>query len=290
MTMKVKEILKRISKVTVLSAIMIVVLLCLTVLLAVVGMSEGVPYLLIIIAFFTVMGIIDFLVRNKDLLKQYSGNEALAATFETAPIAYGAVNVNEKHYKLAYNYPDVEIAGANHYDLTGIEVNMRVTLKPEPENQHDDKAVAVYVGNRKIGFLPKNKLQDMYHDYRFKDGVITAVISAVATDKAAIELNYYKKKDMIAELKRSHETKTFKLTGNSKEEMQDAISYSSVGDEVTYTYDFDKDKYMASAVDDIGFFPKSANKYLENGAEAYIYDIDTDDNDKYYIEVIVNCD
>lgn len=268
--MKVREILKRISKVTVLSAIMIVVLLCLTVLLAVVGMSEGVPYLLIIIAFFAVMGVIDFLVRNKDLLKRYSGNEASAATSEAAPIAYGAVNVNEKHYKLAYNYPDVEIAGANHYDLTGIEVNMRVTLKPEPENHHDDKAVAVYVGNRKIGFLPKNKLQDMYHDYRLKGGITTAVISAISTDKTTIELNYYKKKDMVAELEKNHETKTFKLTGNGKEEMQEAISFSSVGDEVTYTYDFEKDKYLASAVDDIGYFPKSAEKHLENGAEAYI--------------------
>lgn len=288
--MKVREILKRFSKVTVLSVIMIVVLLCLTVLLAVVGMSEGIPHLLIIIAFFAVMGVIDFLLRNKDLLKHSTDKEVSATTSEAATIAYGTVNVSEKHYKFAYNYPDVEVVGTNHYDLTGIEVNMRVTLKPEPENPHDDKAVAVYVGNIKIGFLPKNKLQDMYHDYRFKGGVITAVISAVSPDKATIELNYYKKKDMVAELERNHETKTFKLTGNGKEEMQEAISFSSVGDEVTYTYDFEKDKYLASTVDDIGYFPKSAEKHLENGAEAYIYDIDTDDNGKYYVEVIVSCD
>ncbi len=69
--------------------------------------------------------------------------------------------------------------------------------------------------------------------------------------------------------------------------MQENIFLSSVGDSVDAFYETEKEKYLAIGPNDIGYFPKSAEEYLENEFEAFIEDIDTDDDGNYIVKVAV---
>jgi hypothetical protein len=81
--------------------------------------------------------------------------------------------------------------------------------------------------------------------------------------------------------------KTCRLTGNLNSEMQDNISLCSEGDTVTVEYDYDKEKYMATAYAEIGYFPKSAEPIIdgENGYIAMVERIEENENGKYVIYV-----
>lgn len=83
--------------------------------------------------------------------------------------------------------------------------------------------------------------------------------------------------------------KSFRLTANSNEEMQDNIGMVSKGDEVEFDMDYDKDKYLAWAgASEIGYLPQSGTNFLEAIGENYeadIESIDINDNDKYVVTV-----
>ena len=59
------------------------------------------------------------------------------------------------------SYP-CHVVGINHEGrLDYIQANVRrgtaLELMPEPDNPHDDKAVAVFHGDKKIGYIPQTK-------------------------------------------------------------------------------------------------------------------------------------
>lgn len=190
------------------------------------------------------------------------------------------------NYELKYDYKDVFLALSNNYDCSGVTINDPCILAGEPSNAHDPKAVAVYCRDKKIGYLKKGRLQDMYYDFIDSDEKVTATISKIEDSNVFIRLCFYKEIDVIEELKKNHETKCYKLTGNRNSEMQDSMFLFSEGEEIYYHWDFDKEKYGT----DIGFFPKSANQYLENDVPAYIYEIEEDDDGKYSVTVIIQID
>lgn len=87
-------------------------------------------------------------------------------------------------------------------------------------------------------------------------------------------------------MERGERHKVFKLTANSNYEMQNSISLCTVGDEVDYEYDVEKNKYSASSDSgDIGFFPKAAEELLDDQPAIYISNIDTNDNGNYVVSV-----
>lgn len=186
--------------------------------------------------------------------------------------------------ELAYNYDKVQIATIDKtINFSAVVLNQCCKLEHEPNNEYDSKAVAVYFGNIKIGYLKKNRLQDMYHDYAAKGGAISCYVAAVEEQEIYVRLEFYRRVDAIKFLEQNCETKVFKLTGNKSEECQENISFASEGDEIWYSWDFEKNKYGS----DVGFFPKAADEYLERNAPAYVYDIECGDDGKYNVTAIV---
>lgn len=193
-------------------------------------------------------------------------------------------------YELAYQYEDVPVAGAGHYDVSSINPGSLIKFKLEPENQYDVKAVSLHVGDIKIGYLPRNKLQDMAHDFLSRGGDIAARVTAVEGQTVKIVLGYYEHVGTPYEnlIDSGAQCKSYKLTGNTSEAMQENLFLCSIGEEVDVDFDYEKDKYLAASMStDIGYFPKSASSALEGSFRAFIANIDTDDNGKYFVIVSV---
>lgn len=193
-------------------------------------------------------------------------------------------------YKLAYQYEDVAVAGSGHYDVSSVKPGSVVKFILEPENQYDAKAISLYVGNEKIGYLPRNKLQDMAHDFMSRGGDVAARVTAVEGQTVKVVLGYYEHVGTPYEnlMESGARYKSYKLTGNKSEDMQENLFLCSVGDEVDADFDYEKDKYIATSSGiDIGFFPKAASSVLESSFSAYISDVDTDENGHYIVVVSV---
>jgi hypothetical protein len=66
--------------------------------------------------------------------------------------------MNDRHFS------NFSLAGFTYYDgievFQELKVGTLLTMKAEPENKYDPNAVAIYYGDKKLGFIPKeeNKL------------------------------------------------------------------------------------------------------------------------------------
>ena len=187
--------------------------------------------------------------------------------------------------KVAYKYDLVSIYTPQELleglDLATLPLATKTELRQEPENQYDSKAVAVYKGEKKIGYLYKGAHQDMANDYIAAGLPIFSAVQSVDDEANIIKiaLAFYKNRTHNGEIK------SFKLVSNRNRAMQEALSISSEGDAVTYYYNVDKGRYLASTVDDIGLFPKSAEPYLEKDYDAVIGSIDTLDDGQLSVTV-----
>lgn len=67
----------------------------------------------------------------------------------------------EKHR----HYLTANIAGFTYWDgcivFNYLKIGTELTLKREPNNKFDPYAVAVYFGEHKLGFLPRNQNEDI---------------------------------------------------------------------------------------------------------------------------------
>ena len=236
---------------------------------------------------------------------------------------------NTDGYELKYSYDDVLIAGTKYYNIPkDINIGTSLDLIPEPENKYDSNAIAVFANGEKIGHVPKNRLQDMIHDFIKRGDILTARISSINEDSIKMAVDFYGKpmgfsvnvnvdfdgekivysvkSDRNNNIKDNDDTeeehniktniakrKSFRLTGNTNEEMQDNIALCDEDESVTIEYDYDKEKYIASASGEIGYFPKNANDFLEPlvsdlSYNAFIEKIDeNEDNGKYSVHVVV---
>lgn len=194
--------------------------------------------------------------------------------------------------RLAYQYDhvDVCILKGQEIDFDTISIGEMVILVPEPTNTYDPKAVRI-VAKNKVGYLYRGKIQDMVNDYDKKDFLVSAYIDSIdkATGKVTIKIGFYKPGEVVVEEKKAGKKhKKFRLTGNTNEDMQGDLVFCSVGDEVDYLYDYDKDKYSATCNGyDIGYFPKSANDLLEGEHEAILDSVEENDNGVNVVYVAV---
>jgi len=64
-------------------------------------------------------------------------------------------------YERSKHLLDCNIAGFTYYDgldvINELQLGTQVSLKSEPENPYDPKAVSIYYDNTKLGYVPKNK-------------------------------------------------------------------------------------------------------------------------------------
>ena len=68
---------------------------------------------------------------------------------------------NTRNPKRHYFFEEFYVAGYRHYDGHQLEENIlegkTVDFKREPQNPHDPKAVELYLGRRKLGYIPQTE-------------------------------------------------------------------------------------------------------------------------------------
>ncbi|NLB52049.1 MAG: hypothetical protein GX808_03830 [Syntrophomonadaceae bacterium] len=198
-------------------------------------------------------------------------------------------------FPLAYNYANIKVCiiRDNKPDYDKLKPYMPICFIPEPSNPYDPKAVIVKTGDTNIGYLYRGSMQDMVLDFLRRGDPIQSFISDIdkSTDTVQFSIGFYKEKREQSEYSKlissGEPYKVFKLTGNRKEDMQDTLSYCDEEEEVEYEFDYDKEKYVAICGGEIGYFPKSAEKYLENEHPAFIELLEEDDDDKYVVKVAI---
>lgn len=67
------------------------------------------------------------------------------------------------HYDSVKFYPPYSIISKVKHELRPLGSD--VILVTEPSNEHDDRAIALYISGNKIGYMLRGTLQDMVHDY-----------------------------------------------------------------------------------------------------------------------------
>jgi hypothetical protein len=204
-----------------------------------------------------------------------------------------AANANIPNYynglKLMYNYGDVKVVGAQHYNHSGVSIGDNVDLIHEPDNPHDEKAVALWVRGTQIGYFQKNQFQRMVHDFRKRGGEVLCRVRSVDKDKIILLLGYYQEADYKykRELEKGEAFKVVKLIANFNDDMQENIFCCTVGEEVELEFDYDKDKYLAMVGNlSIGYFPKNAD-YLEDIPNVYISEISESEDGGYAVSVAI---
>ena len=72
-----------------------------------------------------------------------------------------------------------------------MKIGDSVLLVPEPSNSYDSKAVALYHNGNHIGYLYKNKLQDMFHDFEARGDLVIGKHCIIPSfRKLAINLDF----------------------------------------------------------------------------------------------------
>lgn len=96
-------------------------------------------------------------------------------------------------YGITYSYDNVKIAGTKYYTFQTPDFGEEVELRPEPENEYDNKAIAVYNGNgEKMGHLPRGKIKDAVFDYLDKKSYpVYSIFQSIQEDDNGKVTNWY---------------------------------------------------------------------------------------------------
>ena len=209
-----------------------------------------------------------------------------------------------KNYDLFHEFLDGQFLCYEHEEnvcliddaFDGIVGNggKQITFEFEPENEFDDKAVALYVEGKKIGYVYRGKIQDMIHSYHKQGRQISAHLNkySAAGKKATYKIGFYKPAEYF-------ENKQFSLVKTTKKideytTRAENLSYCDEGDVLTIESDsFTDDSYVvyADGYNEIGELPKSAVNFIEENNPKKIYGIldtiEEDDNGKLKAKITV---
>lgn len=274
-----------------------------------VGMFAVLPFGLIILGCGVVM-ILPFIlpkIRAKRAARK-SGNKAAANT-NSIQSASSAPALQYKHNdfhswiyedffdrdthtnwisKYTYDNVDIYRPDSSFSEIFPYDI---VNIVPEPDNPHDNHAIAVKFNDVTIGYLYRNKLQDMVWDFMGRGDCVYAQVQTVAGPNVSIKLFFCVKRDTLPQ----KEPFVVRLTANSSAEMQDDIeNLCSTYDSVDFDYDYDKEKYLVYLSDcgaNIGYVPKSQSVMMQELEKdhyefsGYITDISENENGKYIVRV-----
>ena len=197
--------------------------------------------------------------------------------------------------RLAYTYPDVDMFMPHPEvrSLPGFQRGAVLSVAQDKENAHDPHAVRLSLGGQAVGYLYRNRLQDMANDFLSKGDPVLAVLLDPGTGKQAkLRLEFYDNLGALGHcLARHPDAKAWRLTGNGGEEMQDNILCCNRGDECTLDFDPEKEKYLVISGFEIGYLPAGAAKLVDSLGEfrcaVYVADTDTTDSGKESISVYI---
>lgn len=170
----------------------------------------------------------------------------------------------------------------------------QITFEFEPENEYDDKAVALYVEGKKIGYVYRGQIQDMIHSYHKQGRQICGYLNkySAADKKATYKIGFYKPDDYF-------ESKQFSLTKTTKKideytTRAENLEWCKEGDILTIESEgFSDESFVvyANGYNEIGELPKSAVNFIEENNPKKIYGIlntlEEDDNGKLKAKITV---
>lgn len=208
----------------------------------------------------------------------------------------GEMNYNlledlEENNALCYEYEtDLCVEDINSIVGNGGEY---IDLVKEPDNQYDDKSVAVYLNEKKVAYIYKGRIRDMIHDWIKRKWTFVAYINKFnqSEGKATYKIGFYKPLTLL-------ECETFKIIKISKKADEYSSSRyenllcSSEGEQVFLEYDndeyYDDEEYfddnvitvMNANYEEIGELPSSAKSFLKacEKTVSVLSEVDEDDS------------
>lgn len=196
----------------------------------------------------------------------------------------------EDGYYLRWQYKE-NIAIAQNLDKVQLK-DCDIDLVPEPDNQYDSNAVALYKGEHKLGYLYKGQTQEMVLSYLdHKNYRIKTVVCLLdqENNKLAVRIAFYRDIDSV-----QLDTLTFSLTKISKKadfvsSRYENVSTMNVGD---YVEIFDNYNGSYTVCDECGNELGELNaKKIEDIFDDIIYakiaDIELTENDAYKVKISI---
>ena len=149
------------------------------------------------------------------------------------------------NYYLAYEYEE-KIAFPKIDSITG-NGGKKIEFKQEPDNEYDNKAVALYLEENKIGYLYRGRIQDMVNDWIKRDDYFWGYINKIDVEKsiATFKIGFYRDINSL-------EMKSFKLTKITKRAPEyessrfENLECCSDGDVVLYETSYETDNYIVT--------------------------------------------
>lgn len=142
----------------------------------------------------------------------------------------------------------------------------QITFEFEPENQYDCMAIAIYLDDKKLGYVYSGRTQEMMHDFHRKGWEICAHINKYSTDRktATYKVGFFKPLE-------SFESKQFSLVKTTKKideysSRAENLSFCNEGDVLTIERESIVDEnyvVYADGYNEIGELPKSAVTFIE---------------------------
>lgn len=146
--------------------------------------------------------------------------------------------------KKKYEYSNVNFFTPADCIFTGTKINTYVSFMKEPSNEYDSNAVAIYIDDKKIGYVYRGKIQDMLNDWIDRDDIMLGKFDTSNT----ICIAFYRSLDALS---REYDSYSFSLTSFSKKDAFDTkrsenLYLCSEGDSVELEYDYTLEKFIAS--------------------------------------------
>ena len=195
---------------------------------------------------------------------------------------------------LCYEYEQNVCLIDDSFDAIVGNGGKQITFEFEPENEHDAKAVALYVEGKKIGYVYRGQTQDMIHSYYKQGRQICGYLNkySVAEKTATYKIGFYKPMEYF-------ESKQFTLVKTGKkvsefENRADNLSWCKDGDFAIIQLDSIVDGnyvVLADGYREIGELPKAAVNFIEENNPKKIYGIlnscEEDENGKPKAKITV---
>lgn len=129
----------------------------------------------------------------------------------------------------------------------------QISFALEPENPHDPLSIAIYLDDKKIGYVYRSQTRDMIHDYYKKNYEVCAHINTFTDEKITYKIGFYKPKT---------ECKQYVVSLKNKKFVENVVA----GEVVGVYYDTVDERYKIMLIDDEITLPVSVEEY---GRENY---------------------
>lgn len=195
----------------------------------------------------------------------------------------------ENESALCYEYEEPLCLSDNAFDLIPGNGGTALTFAQEPDNPHDENAVAVYLKGEKVGYIYRGLIQDMFNDYSKRGWYVSGYLNkySQAENKATYKIGFYKPLDALVS-KRFSITKIKKKIDESTTRA-DNLSGCNEGDVLTVERESDCIVVLNNRSEEIGELPKSAEAFLDENEHKKIVVIlekfDESDAEKIKAEV-----